>query len=258
MDLKEVCRTCLRIPKNSVSLFEDGSVLIKRIQAISSVQIKENNELSSVICEDCQENINQFYSFQKVIKNTDYDLHYRLETLKKTNYCSKPRSAQPMEPETNLIELRTDFKSEEVEPDVEIDTEPDNFIPDLSYSLKKALAVRKLFKCRQCNELFPTKSTLFHHKRRKHVATGICNICGLKTRADNLRKHIKLHSEGPCKCEQCGRMLKNSESLRTHRLLHLEGSYTCEICGKTFKLKNEHTRHLKRHQSMYIYIGSQR
>ncbi|KAF7263678.1 hypothetical protein GWI33_001360 [Rhynchophorus ferrugineus] len=244
MNLKSVCRTCLRTPKKFIYLFQDNDTIIERIKAISTIEIQDIKELSSIICDECVENINNFYNFQKVIRNTNHDLLYRLEMLKKSNYCTKPRSIiKSGNHNSDMSEISVDFKDEKQEI-----VNSNSYISGLGMSLKTALATKKLFKCHNCNEIFNSKSELYNHRRNKHVASGICNICGIKVRADNLRKHIKLHSEGPCKCDQCDRVLKNSESLRTHKLLHLEDTYTCEICGKTFKLKNEHTRHLKKHQ----------
>lgn len=147
--------------------------------------------------------------------------------------------AVKLEPE----ELLKNIKSED-ECKKEFKEEKD--IPEEKFDVMKDLKC-KLFQCSECKEWFDSKLKLNNHKRSKHSLPGVCNICGTVVRSDNLSKHLRVHSDNPVKCKECGRLFKNSESLRTHRFVHSNRSYTCHICGRVFKLKGEHTRHLKIH-----------
>lgn len=178
----------------------------------------------------------------------------RLETLKKTNYTSKPRSR------VKKSQIQTDKESHELDIKIEhndshsqndMDLSDSEDIPEEDFTVIKALAMKKIFKCRECKQIFGSRFKLFNHRRTEHMTRGVCNICGRVVRSDNLKKHINLHSDGPCTCKECGKTFKNSESLRTHKFIHSENNYTCEICGKSFKLKSEHTRHLKKHEGRY-------
>ncbi|ENN81024.1 hypothetical protein HUJ04_009687 [Dendroctonus ponderosae] len=261
MNLENVCRTCLRVPQNPKMLFEDKTELVKKIEALSAVVIEETEELPKHICEECVQNINNYYNFRKVIINTDLDLRTRLNTLKATKYTFKPRSKMKhCEIVTDFFEDSVDIKPEEdmefaeddikiVDHDLEksIDANDSEYMPKQDLDMLKDLATKRIFKCRQCKKIFDSKFKLYNHRRTEHQTPGVCNICGAVVRADNLSKHIKLHSETPVTCKECGKTVKNSESLRSHKLLHSENSFTCEICGRNFKLKGEHTRHLRRH-----------
>ncbi|XP_056648433.1 gastrula zinc finger protein XlCGF26.1-like [Diorhabda sublineata] len=101
--------------------------------------------------------------------------------------------------------------------------------------------------CNDCNITFTSQAKLLNHKRNTHTAPGICNICGMIVRADNLKKHVQRHSEEPANCNICLKVLKNSESLRGHLLIHKDTLYGCQECNRTFKLKSEYNRHLKKH-----------
>lgn len=127
------------------------------------------------------------------------------------------------------------------------------FVSEKEFNIHKNSTHRKYNKksktleCPECNVTFSNLNQLSNHKRTTHTAPGICNICGVIVRADNLKKHVQKHSEGPVSCKICSKVLKNSESLRGHLLIHKGTSYECDQCEKTFRLKSEYHRHLKKH-----------
>lgn len=118
--------------------------------------------------------------------------------------------------------------------------------PNLN-DIKNSIAHLKRSKCSECNLTFSSRIKLNNHRRSVHMAPGVCNICGIVMRTDNLKRHVQMHSEGPVKCNICGKIFKNPESLRGHTLIHKGITYTCGICGKTSRVKSEHHRHLKTH-----------
>ncbi|XP_066252871.1 zinc finger protein 675-like [Euwallacea similis] len=246
MNFHNVCRTCLRAPKRAKNLFEDGKDLLQKIETISSIVIEDNCDLPKQICEDCFININNFYNFRKVVINTNHDLKARLQTFKQAHCSFKPcRNSKKIDlpDEPIALEVENNLESQN---HTSLKGDPHTAMKD-SDALLRALAMKQIYKCGECEQLFNSKLKLYNHRRSEHVSPGVCNVCGVVVRADNLSKHIKLHSETPIKCKECGKVFKNSESLRSHKFLHMGNCYTCEFCGKCFKLRGEHTRHLKLH-----------
>ncbi|XP_066252604.1 zinc finger protein 664-like [Euwallacea similis] len=253
MNFQNVCRTCLQTPKSAKikNIFEEAKHLLGKIEAISSVVIEENSELPNQICEECITNITHFYNFRKVIINTDLDLKARLENLKQTNYAFKPRN------NTNgNINFKTENLIDEIDIKVE-DLDPEFDAPVQGEDQELLLPVKEdsgngpkgIYQCTKCELQFDTRVRLKRHKKSAHITAGICNICGKVVRSDNLSKHVRMHSEDPVKCPECGRGFKNNESMRSHKLLHKnKDGYTCEFCGKSFKRKQGHTKHLKLHK----------
>uniref|UniRef100_A0A6P7GZS8 Zinc finger protein 568-like n=1 Tax=Diabrotica virgifera virgifera TaxID=50390 RepID=A0A6P7GZS8_DIAVI len=145
------------------------------------------------------------------------------------------------------------FKEELEAPDVNFNCKECSLTFDTKIELYKHNKIYhrhkkpKPLNCVECNLTFSSQNELANHRRNVHTAPGICNICGVVLRADNLKKHVQRHSEEPVTCKICMKVLKNSESLRGHLLIHKGTSFECEKCDKTFRLKSEYHRHLKKH-----------
>lgn len=120
-------------------------------------------------------------------------------------------------------------------------------VPEIEESEVEVLPNRKRAKCDICNETFASRYKLSQHKRKVHVQTGMCNVCGMLVRADSLKRHVAVHLASPVKCDECGKVLKNFESLRTHKLIHKGDIFICEICGSTFTVKSAYSRHFRAH-----------
>lgn len=123
--------------------------------------------------------------------------------------------------------------------------------PNIKETVKEAIAVMKMCKCSVCDKTFSSRFKLYNHKRTEHMKPGVCNVCGMIVRSDNLKRHVQLHLETPIECKHCSKVFKNSESLRGHMLIHRGIIFTCEICEKNFKVKAEYKRHLKTHTGQY-------
>lgn len=149
----------------------------------------------------------------------------------------------------------------EINNPIEYDSSPDEYLeetsenntsePDIAPHIKNETQEKtKVYECKECNKEFSSRFKMFNH-RKLHTSKGVCNICGMVIRIDNLKRHILLHSETPVTCEVCGKIFKNSESLRSHKRIHMGITFTCEFCGRCFRVKSEYTRHLKAHSSKY-------
>ncbi|XP_019753721.2 zinc finger protein 891 isoform X3 [Dendroctonus ponderosae] len=243
MNLENVCRTCLRVPQNPKMLFEDKTELVKKIEALSAVVIEETEELPKHICEECVQNINNYYNFRKVIINTDLDLRTRLNTLKATKYTFKPRSKMKhCEIVTDFFEDSVDIKPEEdmefaeddikiVDHDLEksIDANDSEYMPKQDLDMLKDLATKRIFKCRQYPDF-------------RKVA---CSLCGKKVH--ELKKHMLTHTgQRPYSCENCQKGFTSRYALKIHKRQHTnERPYICNHCGNGFPQKVSLLTHLK-------------
>jgi hypothetical protein len=215
-------------------------------------QVIEDDHYPSNICQECVTNVNTLYNFRKVIINSDKELRERNATLERTKSKQTEKNAEielcePLvkneDGETtvlNNVDSSLDHASDSDHTSEKIET-------SIVKSVKKAIAVMKMCKCNVCDKTFPSRFKLYNHRRTEHVAPGVCNVCGMIVRSDNLKRHVQLHLEAPVECKHCGKVFKNSESLRGHLLIHRGVIFTCEVCGKTFKVKAEYKRHLKSH-----------
>lgn len=193
------------------------------------------------ICNECEDNINKFYCFRKVIINTDKELKERLNNFTKTNQVKVENTckSEHIFYDENDNDQNDTFHEEEEE-----DCDGSEFNQD-----KHEKKLSKYSKtCSDCNVIFSTSTELWKHKRKNHVKPGVCNICGVIVRADNLKKHVRIHFQDTVSCKVCNKKYKNAESLRSHLLIHKGLEFKCNICSKVSAVKSEHHRHMKSHE----------
>lgn len=204
----------------------------------------------TTICEDCIQNINRSYCFRKIIINSDKELKERYAAF---NAKIKEESENKCDDDFNFFNEVDNSADEEVYDDfsVNISVKTENSENTVR---KKAKRKRKskVPSCIECNLTFLNRIKLESHRRTIHSSPGICNICGVVVRQDNLKKHVQTHCGESVTCKICGKTLKNAESLRGHLLIHRGVIYTCEICGKTYRVKAEYSRHIKTHQGIIM------
>jgi hypothetical protein len=97
----------------------------------------------------------------------------------------------------------------------------------------------------------PTSKTVNVKVGNKVVQRHQCNVCKYNTnRADNMRKHLLVHSEErPEKCEICGLAFKDRSNCLAHtKLVHSSlRPFPCTVCGKKFKTP----KHLRQHSHIH-------
>lgn len=191
------------------------------------------------ICDECEDNLNKFYCFRKVIINTDKELKDRINNFLKIN--SVKIEDQEICKSENIFYDENEDDPNEVFNEDDCDKTENN-------SLKLSKKSQKT--CSECHVVFQSSADLWKHKRKNHVKPGICNICGVIVRADNLKKHVRIHYQDTVSCKVCNKKYKNPESLRSHLLIHKGLEFKCEICGKVSTVKSEHHRHMKSHEGM--------
>lgn len=215
------------------------------------------------ICHECEDSLNKFYCFRKVIIDTDRELKERLSVNIKVEDICKAESIyfDPNEEDSNEDfneEDRNDGFNEEdpKEPTKSFNEEDPSDTSNEKDSCDDSINAEKKEKnssktCSECNVTFPSSTELWKHKRKNHVKPGICNICGVIVRSDNLKKHVRIHYQDTVSCKICKKKYKNAESLRSHLLIHKGLEFKCEICGKVSAVKSEHHRHMKSHKGMW-------
>ncbi|XP_035259431.1 zinc finger protein 558-like isoform X2 [Anguilla anguilla] len=109
----------------------------------------------------------------------------------------------------------------------------------------------KLYKCRQCENCFTTKSGLKKHLRL-HTGQKVnrctqCDKC-FNTKS-NLDTHLRVHTgEKPYKCTQCEKCFRTKYDLNSHLKIHTgEKPYKCTQCEKCFYSKSNLDIHLRIH-----------
>ncbi|KAK9876540.1 hypothetical protein WA026_013914 [Henosepilachna vigintioctopunctata] len=252
--MENICRTCLRTQADAslCSLFEQKD-LLNRIREISSVELSDVPGYPTKICIECRINVNKLgKSIRNRRDDTDDEdekpLIFIKTELENANYNEHANNEEnTWSPDLDTGNNDHDsFHSED-----DSNKKEDEQIQEDDDCNSVLLPIKKCA-CNECGIEFTSRFKLYNHRRTNHVVPGICNICGIVVRADNLRRHVQLHSEGPASCHHCGKVFKNSESLRGHLLIHRGHIFTCEKCGKTSKVRAEHRRHMKTHSDPEI------
>ncbi|CAH0559970.1 unnamed protein product [Brassicogethes aeneus] len=246
--MEEICRTCLRTHDYLLDLYKNQELIFK-IESIVSIEILQDPFFPSKICKKCVININNFFNFKEVLINSFKELNDRYEAHQKTKAREKEVKE---ENKTNIIKAEPILMPDYTISSEDFKQENSAILDHMDYSASSPENTeiehkkKKSFDCNECQRTFISKYKYQTHIRG-HTSKGVCNICGMVVRSDNLRRHIQLHSEEPIECDICSKMFKNSESLRSHKRIHLGIIFTCEICGKCFKVKTEYSRHVKTH-----------
>ncbi|XP_055314291.1 zinc finger protein 665-like [Sitodiplosis mosellana] len=109
--------------------------------------------------------------------------------------------------------------------------------------------------CEFCAKAFPTKQQLEKHLRKHSTEPPEprpkfqCNICQAWYATKGILKtHQLMHTTGPQKCNQCGRMSANLNALKSHiRQVHCAPDFKCHLCDKICKSKDSLKSHIGTH-----------
>ncbi|CAH0559971.1 unnamed protein product [Brassicogethes aeneus] len=270
----ELCGQCFNVKRSYIKHVKTHAVVYKTPILEMNREVEKENKANIIKIEPILQP-NYIISSEDPIDNSINGLNEQYQIKAEEKGVKEESKANiKVEPDDTLSS--ENFKNEntaildagviKVEPDDflsdgDLKQENDALLDDIDYSFNERKTVKvepilmpdytaykkkKLFDCNECQKTFTSKHKYQTHIR-EHTSKGACNICGMVLRSDNLKRHIRLHSEEPIECNICSKILKNSESLRIHKRIHLGIKFKCDICGKCFKVKTEHSRHVKTH-----------
>ena len=123
-----------------------------------------------------------------------------------------------------------------------------------TYVLKKP-AVKRSFKCSECNMVKPSIQKLNKHDREMHNP----QMCGIYNRtfelASSLTCHMYEHEDKWFKCDSCDFSSHFASELEVHKILHRRNlSHQCmhPNCGKWFRRKWDLSLHLQKHKGIEL------
>ena len=121
-----------------------------------------------------------------------------------------------------------------------------------TYVLKKP-AVKRSFKCSECNTVKETIQKLNKHHREKHNPQ-MCGICNRTFElASSLSRHMYEHEDKRFKCDSCDFSSHFASELAGHKIVHRTNpSHQCmhANCGKWFRRKWDLSLHLQKHKGI--------
>ncbi|TRY78529.1 hypothetical protein TCAL_08109 [Tigriopus californicus] len=128
---------------------------------------------------------------------------------------------------------------------------PQNFVNHMKqHDTEDNGPIRKDYKCKHCQQLFPSKSTLSYHVA-KHVQSEFsCHRCPKKFKSDKgLKYHMNVHDGvHDYLCDDCGRGFITRQKLLQHRRAKhtFEKPYVCDTCGEGFTRSDKMNLHKRR------------
>lgn len=103
-----------------------------------------------------------------------------------------------------------------------------------------------LYKCKECQRLFPRMHNLKRHFIRVHAPKDYsCSKCGKGFGSPAILAEHKMESHSGKKaiCIECGKKYANARSLKLHETSH-KLMLTCKSCGKIFNRKRNYQVHV--------------
>lgn len=239
----KVCRLCGENSGN-LNIFDTDSDGIEKSAKImyccSRIEINENDGLSPLICNYCEQNLILAYTFVLKCEATD-------KSLRTQNTDTNWNQNDP----TLKIEIKCE-ESEDLE-SIKSDNDPtyqsaDDLDGFASEPMKKVIedSHKKKTKCKRKTEKRSRK--LYNDKGPQN-----CTICGRKCiNPSTLVIHMRSHTnEKPYQCEFCNNRYKDPNTLKRHSERNhskiRERKFICESCGKGFYTATEIITHLRTH-----------
>ncbi|XP_023697316.2 histone-lysine N-methyltransferase PRDM16 isoform X1 [Paramormyrops kingsleyae] len=113
-------------------------------------------------------------------------------------------------------------------------------------SMAPNLEDEQMYRCEDCDELFPSKPDLRRHQKYSCSSAGSI----FDTLNEDLKQEREDSDEGVHECKDCEKIFPNKYSLGQHMIVHTEErEYKCDQCPKAFNWKSNLIRHQMSHDS---------
>ncbi|XP_063699113.1 zinc finger protein 436-like [Culicoides brevitarsis] len=255
----KLCRLCLSKPEGELNFFIDTETKRAFKEALSDIQLEENSELSSIICESCMSLIQKIIEFkQSIRKNQDFLLNLLRKNEENSKLVQFAEVNLPVETDFSLkAEEINKESSNEDDSDYHEDTNPDldddsdtNSLSESEYARPDPESEPKSDKlplpplefekgtdavwCPFCFQKFKKKYFLSKHGNLRHPQYNWA-----------FRKPKSTRTRWTCKF--CDKSFTRRFRLKQHaQILHFgRQPYTCDLCGHTSHLKSSIRGHIE-------------
>ena len=114
---------------------------------------------------------------------------------------------------------------------------------------------KKTHECDICQKVFSTNRSMSVH-RKNHTGEGLPYECDICQRRFTWKSHMEIHKRThsnvkPYKCDYCDRSFTQVGNLNSHKRTHSGlRPYMCRVCGKTFGNSSNLVKHESQHPGL--------
>jgi KRAB domain-containing zinc finger protein len=238
------------------------------LMACTSVQVKAEDGLPSLICSTCTDHLKTAYVFKQQCQQTDVCLREYARNLKVDDIKEELQNADGM-----FTESLEEVLSQDSPKDTPTASQRSDFIEFMDNNQMiltcrecgkvfttleglrshKRIHLGTLFKCRYCGKGYTRQTHVYRHelshgKHKLHV----CRICNKTlTRMEHLKRHLTTHlKEKPFSCKSCNRGFNRSDHLDVHAVrCKGERVHICDICNRGFSRGDSLEVHKRLHEN---------
>lgn len=252
------CRICLKatdtVVKSILEIYSDNSTCYADIYlTCTGIDVREKPEMPSLICDDCDKSLLQFFNFRnQCIESNDF-------------LCNIFIAKEDSENE-NMLEIQNDdYKPDDENDDVNESSE--EYSSEEELKPKKVKTQNRKNKkvarvCEICGKQIVNGLKAYEFHLRSHDPSNPklyeCNYCDRQFRVKkSLIQHQNIHENiKPYNCQYCPENFFNNQAKLHHeRRIHtFHKPYKCEPCEKSFYTKNEINVHTKRKHTRLLNI----
>ncbi|XP_017845198.1 transcription factor Ouib [Drosophila busckii] len=249
-EIAHVCRTCLQPldAQAAQNLFEaDNYKLLEQIQALTSLSLEQDENMSNFICEGCLSSLEAASEFRRICIDAQQQMLSEIQVENISEHNTSTAGKDQLE-DVNIRDSENECQiSIEIKP-----VSPSSVPPTPSKSRRTKL---QKFQCHECGLTFKSTDLLKMHMHEQHQqqlqTRFVCRHCGHDFKySAPLVEHLKrIGVSFAYKCDACGQKFHSRHFLKKHkRRAHgLTDEHICHICGKNFTTAFNLRNHLVRH-----------
>lgn len=231
--------------------FCNKSSLVKHLQRVHSIDLKEPSDASSIcdICGKIFQHPNKLKTHMLTHQEVDRaTCEYCFQVLKKDRFEShKQKCAKHKQDRFYKVVVPQDLASKKS-------------LYQTLVSYNPFSEGDKNFKCLLCSSAFRTRKFAVNHLNRCHTFSNrkklVCDLCNKGfTRELAYKIHMRSHSGAkPYKCRICGKLFRQVGHVREHLRSHSEVIFQCHYCPLKFKTRQTLLNHVKVHCKIQPFI----